>query len=283
MEVTIDFGRSLSGSFAALVRHFGSFLMLTAGWFFLGIATFFSTQIAVLHAVESWPEFREMIAASNEKLVELILVVPIGIVSIVGTVSMVIGWHRRVIQGIVPDGPFPIGIGSLLAYAWRGLLVFGVPGLPFVLTLVGLRELLPPDPAKASMNPLVAIWIFVGIVAVSLVAMRLGVVLPAIAVGDRTITLVKAWRLTKGNTLKLFFGAFLAALPFSIVANIGEKVAELPAIAQSDWQTVAYMLGGFSDLLSYAAVAGFFSLAYVQLREALDEVPTTDPLRVSST
>jgi hypothetical protein len=106
--------------------------------------------------------------------------------------------------------------------------------------------------------------------------------LPAVAVGDRSITIARAWSLTKGNTLRLFFGAFLAALPFSIAGNICEKVAELPGVMESGWAALPILIGVFVEMMSYAAVAGFFSLAYIQLREALDGVPIADPLRAGA-
>lgn len=280
MEITIDFGRCLGGTFSALARYFGSFLVLIVGWAFLGVAVFFATHIAIAAAMEQLPEFGSAVANLGEHGIELLSILPLIFVAVPGTVSMVVGWHRRIIQGIVPSSPFPVSLGSIFAYLWRGLIAFGIPGVPYILSIVALSTL---TRAPGSPLPVAAtIWFFVGLIAASLIAMRLSVMLPAIAVGDRSITVSRAWSLTKGNTLRLFFGAFLAALPFSIAGNICEKIAEAPSVIESGWAALAILVGVLVEFMSYAAVAGFFSLAYIQLRDALNDVPIADPLSVGT-
>jgi hypothetical protein len=272
----IDFGKCLRGTFSALARYFGSFLILTIGWAFLALAVFFGWQAAVIAAITDWPEFGAMVSSwEDERALRLLLIAPLVLVTVPGTVSMVVGWHRRIIQGIVPNSPFPIGLRSIFAYLGRGLLAFGIPGVPFVLFLVALSNLLPAQAGTS--KPLTGLLLFVGLVAAALVAMRLSMMLPAVAVGDRSMTLAKTWSVTRGNTLRLFFGAFLAALPFSILGNICDKASESPAIEANAGLTAALVATGvLAELMSYASVAGFFSLAYLQLRDDPPPAPLVD-------
>jgi hypothetical protein len=283
VKITIESGKCLLGAFAALVNYFGSFVVLTIGWAFLGIAVFYATQIALLSAINAWPEFRNTLATWDERMIGLLLAGPLALVSIPGTVSIVVGWHRRIIQGLIPTGPFPVSGRAILAYLGRGALAFGIPIIPYVLSLAALRTAFPGATQEGGVaSVLVYGWIFVGLVAASLVAMRLSVMLPAIAVGDRSITLRRAWSITKGNTWRLFLGAFVAALPFSAAGKICEKIADSPALADSAWVALPMAVGILVEMMSYAAVAGFFSLVYVQLRQALDDAPPADPLHTGS-
>jgi hypothetical protein len=105
VEVTIEFGKCLGGSFSALGRYFGSFLVLVAGWAFLGIAVFIATQGVILAAIEQSAAFRTAVADLGERGVELLSILPLAFVTIPGTVSMV-GLRRadpRIVGGNAPQ------------------------------------------------------------------------------------------------------------------------------------------------------------------------------------
>ncbi len=269
-RVTLDFGACLGGTYAALGRYFGTFVVLVAGWFALGLAVWFGTQIAFVDAMREFPAFAAEVATWDEPAVGLLMMLPLALVSIPGTISMVVGWHRRIILGDVPASPFPIGVGAIFSYLGRLFLAFGIPFIPFfALAAIGgvvARDTWGPDGGRAF---LIGAFITVGVIAAMAVAVRFSIVLPAIAVGDRTMTLARAWLITRSNTVKLFIGSFLAALPFSIAGNILEKLLEVPKIAAAEWAIGLVLAGVAVEMMSYASVAGFFSLAYVQFAEAL--------------
>jgi hypothetical protein len=269
---TLDFGACWGGAYAALGRYFGTFVVLVVGWFALGLAVWLGTQIAFDAAVQSFPAFAEEVATWEEGLAQSVTMIPLAIVSIFGTVSMVVGWHRRIILDDVPSSPFPTGIGAIFSYLGRLFLAFGIPFIPFFgLAAIGgivARDVWGPDGANSF---LIGLPIAIGAVAAMAVAGRFSIILPAIAVGDRTMTLARAWLITRSNTVKLFFGPLLAALPFSIAGNILEKLLEVPKIAAAEWAIGLVLAGVAVEMMSYASVAGFFSLAYVQFAEALRE------------
>jgi len=269
-RVTLDFGACLGGTYAALGRYFGTFVVLVAGWFALGLAVWFGTQIAFVDAMREFPAFAAEVATWDERAVGLLMMLPLALVSIPGTISMVVGWHRRIILGDVPASPFPIGVGAIFSYLGRLFLAFAIPFIPFfaIIALGGLfpRDAWGPDGARTL---LVGAVLAIGITAATAIALRFSIVLPAIAVGDRTMTLARAWMITRSNTVKLLIGSFLAALPFSITGNILEKLLEVPKIAAADWAIGLILAGVVVEMMSYAAVAGFFSLAYVQFADAL--------------
>lgn len=269
---TLDFGACLGGAYAALGRYFGTFLVLVAGWFALGIAVWIVSQAAFMAAVAELPAFAEEVATWDERVAGLIMLIPFAFVSTFGTISMVVGWHRRIIRGEVPTSPFPTGIGAIINYLGRLILAFGIPFIPFfsIAAIGGIvaRDLWGPDGANSWP---IALCLVVGAIAAMVVATRFSIVLPAIAVGDRTMTLARAWQITRGNTVKLLIGTFLAALPFSIVGNILEKLLEVPKIAAAEWAVGLIVAGIAVEMMSYATVAGFFSLAYVQFAEALSD------------
>jgi hypothetical protein len=95
--------------------------------------------------------------------------------------------------------------------------------------------------------------------------MRLSLLFPAVAVGDRTMTLARSWALTTRNTWRLFWGSFVCALPFSVAGNIIEKVLQVQGLAETVPGLVLAVLGMAAELLGYVTVAAFISLAYIQL------------------
>jgi hypothetical protein len=267
---SLDFGVCLGGAYRALVQYFGTFLVLVAGWFALGIAVWILSQAAFMAALTEFPAFGEAVATWDERVAVMVMLIPFAVVAVFGTVSMVVGWHRRIIRGEVPMTPFPTGMGAIFAYLGRGILAFGIPFVPlFALLAIGgivARDLWGPD---ATRSGLLILPIVVSFIAATAVAMRFGIVLPAVAVGDRTMTLTRAWQITRGNTVKLLIGAFLAALPFSIAGNILEKLLEVPSIVATEWAVALIFAGIVVEMMNYASVAGFFSLAYMQFAEAL--------------
>lgn len=95
--------------------------------------------------------------------------------------------------------------------------------------------------------------------------MRLSLLFPAIAVGDRTMTLARSWSLTKHCMWRLFWGSFLCVLPFSIVGNAIDNVLKVPGLSETVPGILLAVLGAATEMLGYITVAAFISLAYIQL------------------
>ena len=266
----LDLRSSVGGAYAALGQNFGIFLLLIVGWAAMGVAVWYAAQIAIAAATSNFPAFAEAYFGWSEPAQVLLAIAPLGVVSTLGTISMIVAWHRRIIKGVVPNTPFPTDFGSIFSYLGRIILVFAIPFAPLVLLAVGLASLRHTPQGGSSIllsGPLFAI-VFV---AAMLVTMRFSLVLPAIAVGDKSMTLSRAWKVSEGNTWRLFWGAFICALPFTIVQRICEKLAE------STTNPIFVGIGIIAEMMSYATAAGFFSFAYVQLAQANASDETSPP------
>lgn len=263
----IDLPDGLSRTFSVLGENLGSFFMLIVGWSLLAIAVWYGTQIALVEVLRADAGLAEAYLSWPEEGRLLIGLAPLAIVSTLGTISMVIAWHRRIILGVVPDSPFPTAIGPILGYLGRVIAVFAIPFVPLVLFAAGLALLRDPSSGTAATVAGAAVF-SVAAIGGMLLVMRFSLVLPGIAVGDRTMTFSRAWKLSEGNTWRLFWGVFVAALPFTIVQRICEKLLEVERVAESSGAMIILGVGIIAEMLSYATAAGFFSFAYLQLAAA---------------
>jgi hypothetical protein len=112
---------------------------------------------------------------------------------------------------------------------------------------------------------MLAVALFALVIVGLVLTMRLSLLFPATAVGDRTMTITRSCQLTKGSSWRLFWGSFLCALPFSIAGNIVEKLLEVPGLADPALAVGLVVLGIVVEMLGYFTVAAFISLAYIQL------------------
>ena len=256
----LDLRDSVVGTYSALGENLGTFLLLIVGWAALGGAVWYGAELALAAALSNYPEFAESYSSWPDPAQTLLAIFPLLIVSTLGTVSMVVAWHRRIIKGVVPRSPFPTDFSTIVNYLGRIILVFAIPFVPLILFAVGFASLRRGSPGTMSsltFGPLFTVLV----VAAMLVTMRFGLVLPAIAVGDKTMTLSRAWKLSDGNTWRLFWGAFASALPFTIVQRICERLSETTPNA------IITGVGLVAEMMSYATAAGFFSFAYMQLAQ----------------
>jgi hypothetical protein len=226
----------------------GETISLSYAWFFqkfadvLRIAWLWLLLCAVVIAATSWLQwtwFASIMAGAPEGTTQFIqpqMAHPFGfvvlttlvyIVVTLGTVSIAVAWHRRIILdeqpglsgGNIVTSPLwhYIGIGVLL-----GLLFV----LPFVIILLPFAIILgvqsagtpghPPSGIAFLVIPLALILYTAGIA----VMLRLIVLLPARAIGDLTLTFRQAWRRTGGNIWRMFWGLVACTLPPLIVLEI---------------------------------------------------------------
>jgi len=188
-----------------------------------------------------------------------------------GLAAIAVAWHRHLLLG-EPLGhrpaPFGAEVARYLAYTVVIVLLLGVASvlLTVVVAVPGVLLGLAGGPGAEGRpgGPWLAFGILVGAASL-LVAMRLQLVLPAAAVGERRVTLAGSWNTTRGNGWRLLAGFVLVTLPVS-VAGVAAAFALL-ALAEG---TGSLVLGWLARLAPIAAawvqaplLAGFLSYSYL--------------------
>jgi hypothetical protein len=111
-------------------------------------------------------------------------------------------------------------------------------------------------------------WV-IGVLALigTFFATRFVLVLPAIAIGDRTTSLTRSWRLTRGHTLPLFAGLCAACVPlmlfkYAVIGGMYLLVGSVSGDGSLLRLVLVMPLFLFFDLVSTAASVSFLSYAY---------------------
>lgn len=149
------------------------------------------------------------------------------IVTTLGTVSIAVAWHRRIILdelpglsgGNVASAPLwrYIGTGFVLALVF--VLPYALVLLPGALLLGGPSLVTPGQPPNSAFFLLIPL-VFIFYVACLAVVLRLIVLLPARAVGDTDLTFGQAWHRTRGNIWRMFWGLVACVVPPIILLQI---------------------------------------------------------------
>ena len=189
-----------------------------------------------------------------------------------GTISVQVAWHRRVI--IHEDQGFS---GSNLAtkYLWHFVGIYLLIGLAatlplFVVSVVGFFGLQQLGPGLPGLSKFIAAIIFATAFVMSgLIMLRLIMLLPARAIGDVTLTFRETWQRTRGNAWRLFWGTiactFVPIIPLYIALFLGIGSIDhangfsAAAFARTMATTTIYILCSF---LLLPIFVGFLSHAY---------------------
>ena len=155
-----------------------------------------------------------------------------GLIWLLASASVSVAWYRRI---ILKERPRLSGgnlfTGSLWRYVGVALLISVVVFIPLALAILLLSFFLSFLVAMLSLAPVLrAHPIPVGLVTITLmialcvtaiaVVLRLSLLLPARAVGDRERTLNETWRRTHGNIWRLFWGHLACALLPIVIVQI---------------------------------------------------------------
>lgn len=132
--------------------------------------------------------------------------------------SIAVNWHRYILLDQVPIGAELFRLDGLTWRYFGNILLIGlIIGIAMAVFMLVLQ-------AFASLSTITAIAsIFIGLagfVALAISVYRLGVKLPAVAIGRRDFSLKHAWAATSGNKQPIFFVLliqFLLALGVGIV------------------------------------------------------------------
>jgi hypothetical protein len=163
--------------------------------------------------------------------------------------SIAVAWHRLILVHERPAGANLRLDGSVAIY---GLFLLATV---LLLTLLGDA----PRMIASGLAPRLADVLGIALsLAAALVIGRLSLVLPAIALGRADIGLGDAWRATRGNTWRLFWGPIvcllLLVLPGLVVFMLAQADRVTFAIAMAALELVS-ILGGIVEV-------GFLSFAF---------------------
>jgi hypothetical protein len=139
-------------------------------------------------------------------------------------VSIAVAWHRRLLLDEAPGwSGSNVATGSMWRYICVGIAIGLIVMLPvaaiLVPTLFWLGPLLagtghgPPSPA-------IFLLVFVIYIAAFAALLRLTPLLPARAIGDRTLTFRQVWNRTRGNIWRIFWGLTACSTPPLIALQI---------------------------------------------------------------
>ncbi len=177
----------------------------------------------------------------SELLSTLITIVAVSIPGL----AVIVGIHRFIILGETRSGTEMFRFDrNLVRYIGTFLLV-GLSILGIILAFWALAAavillgylLLPKTPGARAAGALILVLLAIpACVALGGTMLRLSLALPAAAIGD-VDPISRSWRITKGNTARLFGVGFLSSLPFillSIIALLPDFLHQLAALQAGD-------------------------------------------------
>lgn len=224
-------------------------LLLRLGWVWLLLAWLLGAELEWLMNVERGRSLAELVA------------LPL-------LVAFAVAWHRASLIGdTARRGEVPrLGrrelryLGTLLGLLAAFLLFLILAGALYVLVSGAPAEIAAAGPALR--------WLIGGLLLAGLfLGVRLILVFPAIAVGDREITLRRSWQLTRGNGWRLFIAFLASCLPlmllkYAVVLSAGYALSGMASGHKLSELAVLMPLFLVLDFLNTAAAVGFMSRAY---------------------
>lgn len=186
--------------------------------------------------------------------------------TVAGAVFLV-GWHRHVLLGEAVAGRASLHFGRReLRFLVTGILFYLVLVAPMV--AIGLFVgILGPAVAGTVLDRVLAFGPVAALAIMIIVAPRLSLAFPMVALDAPGRPLATAWQLGRGQTWRLFGGALLVIVPFGLVEHTLDKGIEaltrVPYMAALGYGlTLAWVVVFFAN---FAVAAGFVSHAYARL------------------
>lgn len=233
-------------AYAAPVRHFGQLVRMLWPWL-LAMA-----PVLLLSGWLTWPLFEGAVAGDS-------------------TAKLALGWVRTVVTL-----PFLAGI----AVAWHRLLLRGVSASgsnriwAYMLSAVMLWAAADAAASlgywfQGSQAPEGAIFAILALCVFTVLAVRMSLVLPAVAVRS-AVSWGQVWKATSGYTWPIVFGALLAAGPILIAPFI------LGPLFYPEMTRITFMISeaviGLAHAVLLVISVGYLSFAYQWFFEPADRI-----------
>jgi len=182
-----------------------------------------------------------------------------------------IGWHRfvlreerRAVPGLNTLARYLV-LAIVAALAGGAIVVIGTPAVAVL-----LRRL--DDRVGAAVMTAVIILLAIAGTAVTL---RLSLILPAVAIGDRSMGFRRSWAATRGSTIPILIGGIVVQIPplfgigplsWALQHLGGASRGSGPGAGALVFGIAGYLLLLLLSALSTALFAGFLSELYLRLR-----------------
>lgn len=228
-------------AYAAPVKNAGPLAQLLWPWLVA------MAPVLLISGGLTWPWMERAIA--GDSAARLALGWTGTVVSIPFLSGIAVAWHRFVLRGE-------------LAYTSRRIWWYMLSGAILWATVnVAASVGLWLSQSSAPEGGIVALVLTC---ALSVLAFRMSLVLPAVAVCS-AVSWVQVWKLTSGNTWPIFFGAILAAAPLPIAQfALGLMIA--PEMTRLSYMLSNVVLGLAEAILLVVSV-GYLSFAYQRFFE----------------
>src|SRR5258708_3959704 len=182
----------------------------------------------------------------------------VGLIVLPAFASIAVAWHRLLLQGEHPAAGAYLRLDYMVAayagVAFLGNMVMLAPYY-FSVTIQFAGEATQSGAAAfvASVEPFASF-------AILFILARLSLVLPAMALGRRDVTFGAAWKISEGNTWRMFWAYVLCFLPVLVVVN-----GTLTFVSHNDSHVAASLALITMNLLVFPVsmiCVGMLSLAY---------------------
>jgi hypothetical protein len=188
-----------------------------------------------------------------------------------------IGWHRFVLRGkrrafaSLNTLARYVVLAAVAALPSVALLVVGTPVAAALLSGLGERT------GATVITAVIILLVVVG----TAVAFRLSLILPAVAIGDRSMTFRRSWAVTRRHTIPILIGCITVQIPpwLGIILLVwalqglgGGSRASEPGAGALVFGLVGYLLLLLLLALSTALFAGFLSELYRRLHPAPPDI-----------
>jgi hypothetical protein len=265
MRLRFDARLAVSRAYASLVVNFRPFAVFLFVWTVLSVILIAGLPRLFRIAAEAAGGIA-IDAPTSEALAEALAL-------IAAEICLAVSWQRHIILSEPAGRPFPAPIAIVARYTGYLILLTVVP---FHLAVVVASMYLFPDILDGKPGLGFDALVFGADTVTLAVIVRFILVLPAVAIGDRTTTLAGSWRLTRGQALALFLGAVACDLPFTIASSaMNEATADVEdgnlAYYPALWAVTAI------DSMSIAVSTAFLAFAYLHF------VPPNDATRAPAT
>jgi hypothetical protein len=185
----------------------------------------------------------------------------------IGAAAIAVAWHRHILGNEPLTARFaPVDARVIRYFVFTVALAFVVGVIPLTFLLLTTGGGYEGEPRGGGLGLLL---VPVMMIACIYVAMRLQLIFPATAVGDKGLTLSRSWAVTDGNGWRLVLGFFLATLPVALLV-LGLALF----LAWAAEGTGSIVLAALADLaavgnawLQAPLIASFLSYAYLFFRQ----------------
>ena len=212
--------RTIGQAYAVWMRNFPDLVRTCWPWMLL---------MAPVLAIWAWwqvPHVAEFVQAARagQPIAERSRLLPM-VTQIVGQVimlpalaSVAVAWHRLLLRDEYPGPGVYLRLDSIVAgYAilafWIGMITLAPTYVSTMFQIITGTSATMRDVAALVVQGLASLASIIGFFIVA----RLSLALPGIALGRDDITLGTAWRVSRGNTWRMFWAYFFCILPFKAI------------------------------------------------------------------